>query len=68
MRVGEFEAHVTVRCDGGDAQVGRLERRAVADLGVDIAEAEQEFVVYDGDMAVDEGWIVSARRGEVAGR
>jgi hypothetical protein len=69
---GREQRFVTQRCHGVGLPTarGRLAalRRALADLGVHIAEAEQEFVVYDSDTAVDEGWIVAARREEVAGR
>lgn len=58
---GRHERFVTQRC----RPVGRAEARrrldalldALAPLGHPILETEEEFVVYDSNLAVDEGWI-----------
>lgn len=76
---GREQRFVTQRCHGVGLPTARARlaalRRAVADLGVDIAEVEQEFVVHDSDIAVDEGWItvdegwiVATRQEEVTRR
>jgi hypothetical protein len=58
---GRRERFVTQRC----RPVGRAEARrrldglldALAPLGHPILEIEEEFVVYDSNLAIDEGWI-----------
>ncbi|MBM9507593.1 hypothetical protein [Actinacidiphila acididurans] len=59
---GREERFVTQRCHGVGLPTARARlaalKRSVVDLGVEIAEVEQEFVVHDSNLAVDEGWIV----------
>jgi hypothetical protein len=59
------ERFVTQRCHGvglpaAQARLAAL-TRAAEDLSIEIAEVEQEFVVYDSNTAIDEGWIVMMR-------
>jgi hypothetical protein len=62
---GRQERFVTQRCHGvglpaAQARLAAL-TRAVEDLSIEITEVEQEFVVYDSNTAIDEGWIVMMR-------
>jgi hypothetical protein len=62
---GRQERFVTQRCHSvglpvAEARLAAL-TRAVEDLSIEIAEVEQEFVIYDSNTAVDEGWIVMVR-------
>jgi hypothetical protein len=58
---GRHERFVTQRCRG----VGRPTARrhlyallaALGDLGYRVVDAEEEFVVYDDNLAVDAGWL-----------
>lgn len=68
---GRHERFVTQRCHGvglpaAQEQLAAL-TRAVKDLSIEIAEVEQEFVVYDSNTGIDDGWIV-IMRDEVAQR
>jgi hypothetical protein len=63
---GISERFVTQRCYGvGDASaveaLTRL-RSALADDGREIVSAEREYVVYDSDASLDEGWIRTVGR------
>ncbi|MEV8086094.1 hypothetical protein [Streptomyces nigra] len=53
------ERFVTQRCRGVDATgAGRELERLLAGLaGLDVVDVEREFVLYDSDLSVDDGWI-----------
>ncbi|WUJ17155.1 hypothetical protein OHS70_25505 [Streptomyces sp. NBC_00390] len=59
--VGRHERFVTQRCHGGSAEeAGRACDAMVAELaaaGYEIRSQEREFVLYDSDLSVDDGWI-----------
>ncbi len=59
--VGRQETFVTQRCHAVGLHTAgeRLERLigAVTDAGFDIVSVEREFVVYDSNLAVDDGWL-----------
>lgn len=63
------ERFVTQRCYGVGLPVAQTRlaalTRAVEDLSIEIIEVEQEFVVYDSNMAVDDGWMVMMNEGAV---
>lgn len=71
---GRQERFVTQRCHGVGLPVARAQLaalvRAVALLGVPITSVEREFVVYDSDLGIDDGWIGRVRddKEEVARR
>ncbi|MFF8847370.1 hypothetical protein ACF08N_32445 [Streptomyces sp. NPDC015127] len=58
---GRHERFVTQRCHGGSAaDAGRACDALVAELraaGHEIIAEEREFVLYDSDLSVDDGWI-----------
>lgn len=56
---GRHERFVTQRCRGVDAEgAGRaLEALLVALAGLEVLSVEREFVLYDSDVSVDDGWI-----------
>ncbi|MFF8862310.1 MULTISPECIES: hypothetical protein [unclassified Streptomyces] len=56
---GRHERFVTQRCRGvSDAEAERALRRLLAELeGLDVLGVEREFVLYDSDESVDDGWI-----------
>ncbi|MFJ9818354.1 hypothetical protein ACIRU3_24410 [Streptomyces sp. NPDC101151] len=56
---GRHERFVTQRCRGvADEDAGRALERLLADLdGLDVLCVEREFVLYDSDESVDEGWL-----------
>lgn len=62
-RGGRHERFVTQRCwrmdaVGAHAALGRL----LGDLaGEDVLEVEEEFVLYDSDLSLDDGWIKELR-------
>lgn len=62
---GRQERFVTQRCHGVGRPTARARlatlTRAVRELSVEIAETEEEFVVYDSNAAIDDGWIIAAR-------
>jgi hypothetical protein len=62
---GRHERFVTQRCHGVGLPVAQARlaalTRAMERLAIEITEVEQEFVLYDSNTAVDEGWIVMAR-------
>lgn len=62
---GRQERFVTQRCHGVGLPVAQARlaalTRAVEDLSIEIVESEQEFVVYDSNTALDDGWIVMVR-------
>nr|WP_203731485.1 hypothetical protein [Streptomyces sp. SID12501] len=53
------ERFVTQRCRGVDtAGAGRALDRLLAELrGHEVIDTEREFVLYDSDLSVDDGWI-----------
>ncbi|MEV5434640.1 hypothetical protein AB0K80_01200 [Streptomyces sp. NPDC052682] len=53
------ERFVTQRCRGVGAEgAGRALQRLLAELdGLDVLGVEREFVLYDSDVSVDDGWI-----------
>ncbi|MFF4882896.1 hypothetical protein ACFY2D_08735 [Streptomyces nigra] len=53
------ERFVTQRCRGVDATgAGEELERLLAELaGLDVVDVEREFVLYDSDLSVDDGWI-----------
>ena len=53
------ERFVTQRCRGVDATgAGRALERLLAELrGLEVVGVEREFVLYDSDLSVDDGWI-----------
>ncbi|WP_151484909.1 hypothetical protein [Streptomyces albicerus] len=59
---GRHERFVTQRCRGVNEEgAGRaLERLLVELYGLEVAEVEREFVLYDSDLSVDDGWIEEA--------
>ncbi|MEV4329267.1 hypothetical protein AB0K02_01775 [Streptomyces sp. NPDC049597] len=58
---GRHERFVTQRCHGvSAAEAGRACDALVAELGnhgYEIRSEEREFVLYDSDLSVDDGWI-----------
>ncbi|WP_433450145.1 hypothetical protein ACQPXS_17050 [Streptomyces sp. CA-142005] len=56
---GRHERFVTQRCRGvRDAEAEEALRRLLAELdGLDVLGVEREFVLYDSDESVDDGWI-----------
>ena len=56
---GRHERFVTQRCRGvADEDAGRALERLLAALdGFDVLSVEREFVLYDSDESVDEGWL-----------
>jgi hypothetical protein len=56
---GRHERFVTQRCRGVDAEgAGRALDALLAELaGLDVVDVEREFVLYDSDLSVDDGWI-----------
>lgn len=56
---GRHERFVTQRCRGVDAVgAGRALESLLADLGGrEVVAVEREFVLYDSDESVDDGWI-----------
>ncbi|MFE1307802.1 hypothetical protein [Streptomyces sp. NPDC058755] len=56
---GRHERFVTQRCRGvADENAGRALERLLAELdGFDVLSVEREFVLYDSDESVDEGWL-----------
>ncbi|GAA1429285.1 hypothetical protein GCM10009601_44210 [Streptomyces thermospinosisporus] len=60
MREGaRHERFVTQRCHGVDAAgAGRALRKLLAELdGFEVLGVEREFVLYDSDVSVDDGWL-----------
>jgi hypothetical protein len=55
----EGERFVTQRCRGTDADGARLALGKLLDAlsGFDVLSVEREFVLYDSDESVDEGWL-----------
>ncbi|MEW2425030.1 hypothetical protein AB0911_31360 [Streptomyces nigra] len=53
------ERFVTQRCRGVDATgAGEELERLLGELaGLDVVDVEREFVLYDSDLSVDDGWI-----------
>ncbi|MGW2744891.1 hypothetical protein [Streptomyces sp. NPDC001450] len=58
-RGGRHERFVTQRCRGvADEDAGRALERLLTELdGFDVLSVEREFVLYDSDESVDEGWL-----------
>ncbi|MEU6256319.1 hypothetical protein [Streptomyces sp. NPDC047043] len=56
---GRHERFVTQRCRGVDAEgAGRALDALLAELaGFEVVGVEREFVLFDSDVSVDEGWI-----------
>ncbi|CAL9437567.1 hypothetical protein [Streptomyces sp. enrichment culture] len=56
---GRHERFVTQRCRWVDAEgAGRALEALLAELaGLDVVDVEREFVLYDSDLSVDDGWI-----------
>ncbi|MFI7410261.1 hypothetical protein ACIBU0_16520 [Streptomyces sp. NPDC049627] len=56
---GRHERFVTQRCRGVDAEgAGHALDALLAELtGLEVADVEREFVLYDSDLSVDDGWI-----------
>ncbi|MEV6653848.1 hypothetical protein [Streptomyces sp. NPDC051219] len=58
---GRHERFVTQRCHGvGADRAGRALEALLADVragGYEIDSVEREFVLYDSDLSVDDGWI-----------
>ena len=62
---GRPEPFVTQRCRGADAEgAGRALEALLAELagvaglaGFEVVSVEREFVLYDSDVSVDDGWI-----------
>ncbi|WP_330457706.1 hypothetical protein OIB37_12780 [Streptomyces sp. NBC_00820] len=56
---GRHERFVTQRCRGvADEDAGRALERLLAELnGLEVLSVEREFVLYDSDESVDEGWL-----------
>ncbi|MGV4984736.1 hypothetical protein ACVB8X_13135 [Streptomyces sp. NRAIS4] len=56
---GRHERFVTQRCRGArDAEAAAALRRLLAELdGLEVLSVEREFVLYDSDESVDDGWI-----------
>lgn len=56
---GRHERFVTQRCRGvSDEDAGRALEQLLAELdGFDVLSVEREFVLYDSDESVDEGWL-----------
>ncbi|MFF8727513.1 hypothetical protein ACF073_13610 [Streptomyces sp. NPDC015171] len=56
---GRHERFVTQRCRGvRAAEAGRALERLLAGLdGLEVLDVEREFVLYDSDESVDDGWI-----------
>jgi hypothetical protein len=56
---GRHERFVTQRCRGVDAEeAGRALERLLGELeGLEVLSVEREFVLYDSDESVDDGWI-----------
>ncbi|MEU8775582.1 hypothetical protein [Streptomyces sp. NPDC048606] len=63
---GRQQRFVTQRCHGVGLRTAgdRLERLAgvVSDAGYEIVSVEREFVVYDSNIAVDDGWMAEGSR------
>ncbi|MCT9104341.1 hypothetical protein N4G69_01620 [Streptomyces mirabilis] len=71
---GRHERFVTQRCRGVDAEgAGRALERLLGELrglevgGLEVVDVEREFVLYDSDVSVDDGWIGTAVPQEVRG-
>ena len=64
---GQHERFVTQRCRGVDAEgAGRELARLLAELsGLEVIDVEREFVLYDSDVSVDDGWLEEAVPQEV---
>lgn len=62
---GWHERFVTQRCRGVDAEgAGRALERLLRELdGLEVVDVEREFVLFDSDVSVDDGWLE-----EVGGR
>ncbi|SDK59594.1 hypothetical protein [Streptomyces indicus] len=62
---GRHERFVTQRCFGVPAaEAGRALEQLLADLtGYDVLAVEREFVLYDSDLSVDDGWIGAGPEG-----
>ncbi|WP_234384499.1 hypothetical protein [Streptomyces sp. MMG1121] len=60
---GRHERFVTQRCRGvGRARAEEALRRLLAELdGLDVLAVEREFVLYDSDESVDDGWLEASR-------
>ncbi|MFF3329760.1 hypothetical protein ACFYWX_09360 [Streptomyces sp. NPDC002888] len=56
---GRHERFVTQRCRGVDAEgaIQALERLLAELDGFDVVGVEREFVLYDSDVSVDDGWL-----------
>jgi hypothetical protein len=56
---GGSERFVTQRCRGVDAEgAGRALEALLAELGgLEVVGVEREFVLYDSDVSVDDGWL-----------
>ncbi len=65
---GAHERFVTQRCHDVDAPAAHAAlQRLLADLdGVQIIEVEEEFVLYDSDLSLDDGWIVDEDKEETS--
>ncbi len=59
LGAGRHERFVTQRCRGVDAEGAGLALDALlAELkGLEVVDVEREFVLYDSDLSVDDGWI-----------
>ncbi|MGW1022101.1 hypothetical protein ACWD4J_00045 [Streptomyces sp. NPDC002577] len=72
---GRHERFVTQRCRGADAQgAGQALERLLTELdglaglhGLEVVDVEREFVLYDSDVSVDDGWIEETVVQEVRG-
>ncbi|KUL68670.1 MULTISPECIES: hypothetical protein [unclassified Streptomyces] len=66
------ERFATQRCHGADAAgAGRALEALLSELaGFDVVDVEREFVLYDSDLSVDDGWIEErpGRTGDVMTR
>ncbi|MEV6835418.1 hypothetical protein AB0N17_13030 [Streptomyces sp. NPDC051133] len=56
---GRHERFVTQRCRGVDTEGAgwALERLLAGLAGLDVLSVEREFVLYDSDESVDDGWL-----------
>lgn len=63
---GAHERFVTQRCRGDAQAAGRAcdaLAAALAEDGYDVLSEEREFVLYDSDLSVDDGWIEEGEQG-----